>query len=228
MAERPVFIPSLNEEQLVEVKSIPFRWNPGMAASQKRKNVVALHEAASKVGIESILEISTKSEDPLGFELSAFNLSVLNSEYLEISLESAYQGSKVFQFGGPYLDFHAMHGREIKKDQRLRTSGELRFFSYGEETWELEPKTAFYDWLYINAVFRKDDAIERLTDFDGFTDIEYNPKKSINCQARACAMYVSLHKRGILSDVLEDHEAFLEVSKLDAAYQSHSSQIKLI
>ncbi len=224
MAERPIFCPEYSGDQLVKEHMVTFEWNPGMAASQKRKNVVALHESAKKLGLLPILEVSTKSEKRLGYDLSAFNLSVLTSDDVEISLEAAYQGSKKFQLGGPYRDFFTMNGREIKRDPRLQNSGKLLSYSFDGIDWNLEPKTSFYDWLYLHAVNRKDGVIDQLCDYKGFTDIEFNPKKSINCQARSCAMYISLYSRGSLNDVLEDLHTFIEVSKKDSAYQSHSAK----
>ena len=37
---------------------------------------------------------------------------------------------------------------------------------------------------------------EKLLDYDGFTDIVFNPQKSINCQARSCAIYVGMKRKG--------------------------------
>ena len=50
-----------------------------------------------------------------------------------------------------------------------------------------------------------------LLSFDGFTDIEFNPKKSINCQAYSAALYVSLRKTNKLEKALQSPNAFLEV-----------------
>ena len=47
--------------------------------------------------------------------------------------------------------------------------------------------------------------------YDAFTDIEFNPKKSINCQAQAAAVYVSLEKQGLLLEALKSKEAFLNI-----------------
>ena len=93
MAERPVFIPSRKPGRLVEETSISFLWHKGMAPSQKRKNVVELHTAAARRGIEPLLEVSSKSEEKLGQRLSAFNLQVELDEGGFISLECAFQGS---------------------------------------------------------------------------------------------------------------------------------------
>lgn len=43
------------------------------------------------------------------------------------------------------------------------------------------------------------------------TDIAFNPEKSINCQARAAAVYVSLREQGLLKKALENKETFLDI-----------------
>jgi len=48
MAERPVFIPALDESGFVEIRSFSLVWAAGFAVSQKRKNIKALHEAAAR------------------------------------------------------------------------------------------------------------------------------------------------------------------------------------
>lgn len=222
MAERPVFTPIETGFQLIRETMVTFQWHPGMAPSQKKKNVAALHEAAIAKGIDPILEVSTKSDDRLGILLSAFNLSVETTEGWTIPLESAFQGSKRFEHGGPYQDLYGKNGREIKKDERLKQSGRLRGFSFDGWDWELEPKTAFYDWLYVQAVDRQPELRDELQRFAGFTDIEFNPKKSINCQARSCALYVSLLRRDVLDSIIADRDAFLDILSRDSFYQPHS------
>ena len=57
---------------------------------------------------------------------------------------------------------------------------------------------------------------ERLTEhekFAGFTDIEFNPSKSINCQARSCALFVALIKRELFDDAIQSPESFIETMK---------------
>ena len=222
MAERPVFIPVDEGNQLVNEKIISFPWQPSMAPSQKKKNISALHESAKKLGINPILEVSTKSEEKLGFLLSAFNLKVEMSDSSIIPLESAFQGSKCFQDGGPYNDLYGKTGSEIKKDERIKNSGDLSGFSFDGQEWELEPRTAFYDWLYIQAVYRQPNLGQNLENYNAFTDIEFNPRKSFNCQARSCALYVSLMKRQILENVLSDRKLFLEILGRDEFYQRYA------
>ena len=76
MASRPVFLPSDDDSSEVIVRTIEFDWFPGLSKSQKLKCVNSLHLSAKSQGINDILEISSKSDTPLGIELSAFNLSI--------------------------------------------------------------------------------------------------------------------------------------------------------
>jgi len=106
MAERPVFIPenSLDEPRII-IKNINFTWFPGKTKQQKQKSIQSLHSCANREGVKSILEISSKSESPLGVLLSAFNLTITTQRHKKsFSVETAFQGSKVFENGGPYLD----------------------------------------------------------------------------------------------------------------------------
>jgi hypothetical protein len=77
----------------------------------------------------------------------------------------------------------------------------------------LEPKTAFYDWLYINALLKNPSIVEQVTDRDGFTDIEFNPERSINCQARSAALFCALYHTDKLEFALESRANFLSLYK---------------
>lgn len=210
MATRPFFIPDSESNRLVQEVAVDFDWSPGFAVTQKRKNIAAMHEAAAALGYSPLLEISTKSECRLGQRMSAFNLSLKLHDGTEISLESAFQGSKVFENGGPYTDVYRLGSRDAKKDQRLRSSGNIIGFCFDGLEFPSEPKTAFYDWLYIGALAPHEEYLQRLESFEGFTDIEFNPKRSLNCQARSCALYVSLSRRGLLQELAHDPEKFVE------------------
>lgn len=161
------------------------------------------------MGYDPILEISTKSDEKLGRHLSAFHLKV-PSPRGPIPLESAYQGSKVFERGGPFHDLYAANAREAKRDPRLKTAGRLIGFDYDGLHFPTEPKTAFYDWLYITAIFEHREWLRsRLAKFAGFTDIEFNPERSVNCQARSCALFVSLMVAGLLDAAVQSPHAFI-------------------
>ena len=231
MAERPVFKVSEDNNSLIEEKYIEFKFHNGMAPSQKVKSIKSLHEAATAEGVEDILEVSTKSETPLGNRLSAFNLSYFSTKMNKnISLEGAFQGSKVFEddADSPHTDLYTKEPFEIKKDERISKDKTITRFEFEDVKWKTEPKTAFYDWIYLKAVnYNIEESNEpiysEILKYKAFTDIEFNPKKSINCQARSCALYVSLHEKEELDVALEDPEAFLEAISKDSFYQVQTS-----
>lgn len=214
MAQRPIFIPAIKGPAFVRTEHVEFQWFPGMAASQKQKSVESLHAAALELpGISKLLEVSSKSKEELGVALSAFNLTFTTVKYNRtFSVECAYQGSKVFEGGGPFVDLLGMTSREAKKDARLRSSGRLTGFRFFGIDWGLEPQTAFYDWLYINALKKKRGVIKQLQEYSAFTDIEFNPERSINCQAYSVALYISLYKRKLLEEATASKDAFLHIA----------------
>ncbi len=224
MAKRPVFISLSKPEHLVEEVLVEFAWNPGLAPIQKKKNVAALHVAAEKKGLTPLLEVSTKSEELLGQRLSAFNLKI-QTKIGEISIEAAFQGSKVFESGGPFTDIYGLDSRSAKKDQRIKESGRLVKFTYFNQEWPLIPKTAFYDWLYLSALQPHQDYLKRLYIYKGFTDIEFNPEKSINCQARTCALLVSLLKLNALDAALKSQNDFINMISSDSFKKNHSAEL---
>lgn len=211
MAERPIFMPAKNGPMLVQTKYVEFQWFPGMAASQRQKSIASLHASALKLpGIDRVLEVSSKSQDDLGVSLSAFNLTFTTVKHgRTLSVECAYQGSKVFEHGGPFADIFAMTPREAKKDERLFNSGRLTGFRFFGTDWALEPLTAFYDWLYINALKKHSSIADQVLQYSAFTDIVFNPERSINCQAYAVALFVSLHQRGVFDEAMSSKEMFL-------------------
>lgn len=211
MAMRPVFAPCKRKNE-ADIFMTEFQWNSGLSASQKRKNIQALHEAYRQRFPERVvLEISSKSENPLGVALSAFNLKMtVPGLEQRVSLECIYQGGKVFAAGGPYTDLYSATARDAKRDPRLQSSGMLKGFWFDGKTFPIVPRTAFYNWLYINALMENPQLTGELTQYDGFTDIEFNPGKSMNCQAEAAALYVTLARKNLL-DRCKSFDDFLEV-----------------
>lgn len=222
MAERPVFCPSRKQGRLVEEVSVSFTWHKGMAPSQKKKNVFELHAAAAARGISPLLEVSTKSEEKLGQRLSAFNLRIELDDGGTIPLECAYQGSKVFEMGGPYTDLFTVDSREAKRDSRLVSSGALIGFRFQGQEFPLKPMTNFYDWIYIRAIYPHREFLQRLHQYGGFTDIEFNPGTSINCQARSCATFVTLDRLDLLSECVRSSRRCMEILLPDSLQQPYS------
>jgi hypothetical protein len=209
MAKRPIFIPGNQKKNLVIIKEIQFKWNPGFAVIQKKKNIKNLHDSAKNLNLNPILEVSTKSDLLLGRKLSAFNLQINTSMGL-ITVESAFQGSKVFENGGPFTELYRKSSLEAKRYQKLKEAGKLQGFEFLGTWWPLEPKTVFYDWLYLSALITKHEALMKMLEYKGFSDIEFNPRKSINCQAKSCALAVALLKLDLLDEVLNSKDSFIE------------------
>lgn len=207
MANRPVFIPNLTGSQLAHERSFEFNWSAGFAESQKKKNIVALHTAAKRAGLENLLEISTKSDEEVGRRLSAFSLK-LNLDGFTYPLESVYQGSKVFERRGPFPEIFDLQPREAKRFIREIDAGNLIGFELKGKRFPLSPKNAFYDWLYIRALAEHSEWIAANVDYDGYTDIEFNPEKQVNCQARAFAELKSLSARSELEMAVADFDYF--------------------
>ena len=210
MANRPIFSPNLSKVG-VKITNLDFKWHSGISPEQKKKSIIQLHEAAHACGIQHILEVSTKSELEIGVQLSAFNLMITTKKYQnKFTVETAFQGSKVFENGGPYTDLIGMYSLKAKKDPRLRSSGNLTAFRFFNIDFPLLPRTYFYNWLYINAIVQNPVLAKDVLRFDSFTDIEFNPKRSINCQAHSVALYISLYRQNLLAKALESPADFLK------------------
>lgn len=207
MATRPVFIPRPDNGPLAQECVFEFGWSSGFAESQKKKNVVALHAAAKHGGLNNLLEISSKSEKTVGRRLSAFSLK-LDLDGRKCPLESVYQGSKVFETRGPFPEIFDLEPREAKRLIRELDAGRLVGFEFEAKRYPLNPKNAFYDWLYIRALADHAPWIQENVDYDGYTDIEFNPEKQVNCQARAFAEFKSLAARSQLSAAVDDFDYF--------------------
>ncbi|POU73703.1 hypothetical protein C3387_04975 [Leclercia sp. LSNIH6] len=221
MANRPVFIPKAEGPALVEIVNVDFAWSAGLSLPQKQKSIASLHSNFRQRFPEAnVLEVSSKSEAELGRNLSAFNMGITSRNGQFISVESLFQSSKVFTSAdgikGPFRELMMMPPKEAKQSELLKNSGQLKHFSFRPneqreaEIWALEPKTAFYDWLYLNAL----NIVpwkEQLLTYKAFTDIEFNPSKSINCQAYSVALWCALRLRGLVNEVIPPHHAFISM-----------------
>ena len=212
MANRPVYL-AKNSAPYVEQVDVDFKFYNGFSTKQKRLSIQSLHSAfLENYPDKNLLEISSKSDNPLGVKVSAFNLKIIREDSNQVfTVESAYQSSKVFENGGPYVDLLDKTSRDAKKDERIKNSGQLTNFRFFDEIFPLEPVNYFYDWLYINALSLNEDLAEEILQFDAFTDIEFNPKKSFNCQAKAAAIFVGLNHANLMEDALSSKENFLKI-----------------
>ena len=207
MAKRFVY-QSLSESPFAKDVPVEFTYFNGFSLAQKQRSIDSLHASFLEMRPQAhILEVSSKGREPLGVALSAFNLMIVTSRR-QFSVECAFQGSKVFECGGPYVDLLDVDSRSAKKDPRIRESGSVVGFRFHGVDYPTEPKDLFYNWLYVNALRQHDDLLEAACAYDAFTDIEFNPAKSINCQARALAIAVGLRRANRLGDALESVDGF--------------------
>lgn len=200
MATRPAW--TIKNNTIVK-EGFDFIWNGGFALTQKQKNINALHQAIKDRTGELSLDISSKSTVIIGKDLSAFSLKLSG-----IYLENIFQAAKKYEHGGPYLDLLNVSPKDAKREERHSNSGALVSFIYNNEAWSLEPKTAFYDYIYVNAVIEKYGYDLDISNYQWFTDIEFNPQKSINCQARAVAIYQLIQQEKCY-DVIKDKDTWI-------------------
>lgn len=94
--------------------------------------------------------------------------------------------------------------------------GMSRFELCGE-SFPLVPRSAFYDYLYVSALAQPQNKglAESLLSFRVFTDIMFNPGsgkcRRFNTQARSCAIYVALAKRGLLDGPMPSFDEFVDM-----------------
>ena len=212
MANRPVF--AADDKIYVKMINTDFEYHNGFSAAQRQRSAESLHKAFMRMHPEAkILEVSSFSKEEAGTLLSAFNLHLSLKNGEKVPVESAFQGGKIFEHGGPYNDLIMAAPKDAKRDHRLHESGRITGFEFEGQHFPTEPATLFYTWLYLKALNENPELAGQLLKYDAFTDIVFNPNKSINCQAYACAVYVSLQRKkeleraltaiDFLSDILE-------------------------
>lgn len=133
-----------------------------------------------------VREVSTEFTLHPGFSLEQEQRSV---DSLHRSFLSAHPGARMLEVSG---------------GSPLVLGAELSAF-------RLEPRTFFYDWLYVSALAGHPELVNELEHRAAFTDIEFNPKRSINCQARSVFLFQGLRAAGVVDRALGSADAFLRV-----------------
>ncbi|MBR1711331.1 MAG: hypothetical protein IJ719_21345 [Clostridia bacterium] len=229
MAVRPVFV-VCNDPPYTKSEEISFKYYSGMALSQAQKSIQSLHQACEDLFPElagKIIEVSTKSTIPLGIKLSAFNLQYKSPDEFHFSVENVFQAGKCFENGEQYTDLLVASAYEAKKDPRIQESGNIISFKLADEVFPIEPKTFFYDWVYVNALFQNEELANEVVKFDAFTDIAFNPKKSINCQAQSASLFVSLKRMGLLEQAVSSKEEFKRIVYASEQNEHSGEQLSL-
>lgn len=173
-------------------------------------------------------------------------------------LENWFQSSKVFlkdgRERGPYKDLlnvrlakryinphpdkktiEQFEGDPLFEKIQSEISGsKMSCFRLSGEDYPLLPRSAFYDYLYVSALCQPQnrELAEDLLNFRVFTDIMFSPgsgkTKRFNTQARSCAIYVALSKRGFLDSGMPTFDRFVrEVDYRIDADESEGHQQKL-
>ena len=200
----------VNVEKVFDEEIVTFTYIKGMAISQKCKNVLSFHSSIQEQFPScKILEISTKSSNPIGVALSAFNLALDGRP-----VECIYHASKVFEDGTCFEFLKDYSPRDAKRYMRENGTGVLKCYEFNGKKISLETKTMFYDYIYIKALMQHPELSAALVDYDIFTDIEFNEKKGLNCQARSCSIYSYMLRTGTVDKYMDSMESFEKIYAL--------------
>ena len=151
-----------------------------------------------------ILEISSRSDEPLGRALSAMNLRAAGSDgNRRLPVESVYQAAKCYGHNGPD-EQPIPNGFDAKRrDKERRNAGSLRGFQHEGTFWPAASGSAFYDREWIKAAAAAG-ATRELARYDAYSDQFHRPGAAVACQARSAAMLAGLDRSRQLGQV---HEA---------------------
>jgi type I restriction enzyme M protein len=212
----------LFKENKVYEKEYRFNFYGGFALSEKQKTILAFHTEIEKDGITNILEISSKSKNPIGKSLSAFNLK-LSINKKSYTIESIYQSSKVFQNSIQFtqvLEIPPFDAKKFVKEEVQKQHLILNKFQCFGYDFPINPPSLFYDFIYVSALNQNPEITKELINFTCFTDVEFNHKKQVASQARSCAIYCYLHQNKLLDKALNNIDFFKEIySKVIVSYQ---------
>lgn len=220
-------------------QTIEFEWCSGMSWQQRQKSSLSMLHVLEDLGYVPA-EISRRSVDlDFGVQLSAFNLklnavSVENIfqayklfndggpylDLLHVDPKRARNDCRIqtHESKKPCLT----HDIEYKNKQffddesicvycQNRLNRHLIGFTSGKVSWETEPKSMFYDAVYIAALLQNPSQSNRLIEYNAFTDIEFNQKIEyskekgpFNCQARSCAIFTTLKNADYTDEQIAD------------------------
>lgn len=192
MAIRPIYISTNIPDNPFIKKDVEFNWIKGMSYTQKCKRRDSLHKEIVNLEIcdaDKLLEISTKSDKEIGVKLSALNLSIPLTSGRKETVENIYQSSKV-----------------------LDEYNHIKEFRFNKTVFEKDPYSMYYDYLYLLGLYCNKEYWEELDEYNVFTDIEFNPSKQLNTQARAAAIWNTLY-RNKMTSIVESKEEFKKYYK---------------
>ena len=184
MAIRPIYISTGNINNPFIQDDIYFKWISGYSYINKCKRRDSLKQEIEKLyDIKKWLEVSTISDKDIGKKLSALNLMITLSNNSKYSVENIYQCSKVYE------------------------NNHIVSFKFKNTEFENTPYGMYYDYIYMVALFQNKEYHKLINNYYLFTDLFFNPNKSLNTQARAVAIFKSLYDNNYL-DILKDVNEF--------------------
>jgi|LFRM01.1.fsa_nt_gb hypothetical protein len=214
MAKRLYFIAKPSYQGLIVEKTINFEYFRGQDPKQTEKSIESMQHAIK--AYESggkVLEVSKYSPSLLGKQLSSLNLEYENNEGRSYPVINIFESSKVFENGGPYRDLLHVDLKDLDEDPRLKESGRLLGFHFEDEPYSLEPRSLFFDYIYISALHQQKEIQEKLLEFDMISDVTYQMGKMFASSARACAYFISLKRTNKLESALESLDSFKKIYK---------------
>lgn len=199
-----------------------FDYFQGFALSQKRKCQIGLHQnfllAYPQI---KVLETTRASLHSLGAALSAQNLKK-HTKLGITTAENAFLASRIYgehDERGPFPEFLFLSAGECKRLVVEQSHGLIaRYYRFdGLDFYAPDHYISlFYNFVYLNALCEEENkaVADRLlaSDYSAFTDLA---TVSLNHQARACAIFVSL-ARNRLIDQVREYDSYLRLFRTTA------------
>ena len=158
------------------------------------------------------LEISSRSRDPLGRELSAMNLPAAGDPRGR-PVEAVYQAAKCYGGGGPDAPGCDSGYAAKRRDRERRREGPLSAFEHEGRRWPTETGSAFYDWLWTRSAIARwgIGVVDRLREYDAFSD-QFHRAGALACQAKTAAIVAGMGRARVLA-ATESPEAWLRETR---------------
>ena len=170
------------------------------------------HAARGRPPAGRSLEISSRSRDPLGRDLSAMNLPAAGDPRRR-PVEAVYQAAKCYGGGGPDAPGCDSGYAAKRRDRERRRDGPLAAFEHEGRRWPTETGSAFYDWLWTRSAIERwgIGVVDRLREYGAFSD-QFHHAGALACQAKTAAVVAGMG-RARAQAAIESPEAWLRETR---------------
>ena len=170
------------------------------------------HAARGRPPAGRSLEISSRSRDPLGRDLSAMNLPAAGDPRRR-PVEAVYQAAKCYGGGGPDAPGCDSGYAAKRRDRERRRDGPLSAFEHQGRRWPAGTGSAFYDWLWTRSAIERwgIEVVDRLREYGAFSD-QFHHAGALACQAKTAAMVAGMG-RARAQAAIETPEAWLRETR---------------